>query len=138
MDEDAHVMSEHDYLRDNPFALIKRDFEYTEENINNIGLKTIENAFEDPKKRFLIVANKFQTGFNQPKLCAMYIDKRISNDIEIVQTYSRLNRTHAGKDKVFIIDFVNDPETVVRAFKKYDKGAEMEKTQDLNVIYDIK
>ena len=138
MDEDAHVMSEHDYLRDNPFALIKRDFEYTEENINNIGLKTIENAFEDPKKRFLIVANKFQTGFNQPKLCAMYIDKRISNDIEIVQTYSRLNRTHAGKDKVFIIDFVNDPETVVRAFKKYDKGAEMEKAQDLNVIYDIK
>ena len=75
--------------------------------MNQLGYQTIENAFDTTQYRMLIVANKFQTGFNQPKLCAMYIDKKISNDIDIVQTYSRLNRTHAGKDRVFILDFVN-------------------------------
>ena len=68
----------------------------------------------------------------------MYIDKKIANDIEIVQTYSRLNRTHSGKDKVFIIDFVNDPDTVLNAFRKYDNGAKMEHAQSLDIIYEIK
>lgn len=137
--EDEEIVSEHDYLKENPFALIKRDYEYTEENMNNLGSQTIESAFDNNRKnRFLIVADKFQTGFDQPKLCALYIDKTISNDIEIVQTYSRLNRTYAGKDHVFILDFCNKPETVVRAFKKYDTGAEMEHAQNLDIIYDIK
>lgn len=132
------VMQEDVYLEKNPFALIKTDYDYSEENINNLGYETVENAFDTPHNRLLIVANKFQTGFNQPKLCAMYIDKHISNDIEIVQTYSRLNRTYSGKDKVYIIDFVNEPETVLRAFKKYDVGATMEHAQNLEVIYEIK
>lgn len=136
---DKCVMDEDEYLKEtNPFAIIKRDYDYTEENMNKLGYKSVENAFDEPKNRFLIVANKFQTGFNQPKLCAMYIDKRISNDIEIVQTYSRTNRTFPGKDTIYIIDFVNDPDTVVNAFKKYDKGAEMEKAQNLEIVYDIK
>lgn len=138
MPEDENVMYEHEYLKTNPFAAIRRDYDYTEENMNRLGYQTIEEAFDSTQYRMLIVANKFQTGFNQPKLCAMYIDKKISNDIEIVQTYSRLNRIHSGKDKVFIIDFVNDPETVVRAFKKYDNGAEMQNAQNLNIVYDIK
>lgn len=138
MPEDETVIDEFEYLKENPFASIKRDYEYTEENVNNLGYETVENAFDKTENRLLIVANKFQTGFNQPKLCAMYIDKKISNDIEIVQTYSRLNRTFAGKDKVFIIDFVNDPKTVVNAFKKYDNGAKMEGAQRLEIVYEIK
>ena len=138
MTEDGAIIKEFDYLKDNPFAQIKRDYEYTEENSNDIGYQSVENAFDTPEYRMMIVADKFQTGFNQPKLCAMYIDKKISNDIEIVQTYSRLNRTYPGKDHVFIVDFVNDPDTVLRAFKKYDTGAEMEHAQDLNVIYTLK
>lgn len=138
MSEDDDIMTEFDYLKENPFAAIRRDYDYTEENMNSLGYQSIEQAFDTAQYRIMIVANKFQTGFNQPKLCAMYIDKKISNDIEIVQTYSRLNRTHSGKDSVFILDFVNDPETVVRAFEKYDNGASMEQAQDLNIIYDIK
>lgn len=139
MPEDEDIVDEFDYLKENPFAQIKRDYDYTEANMNEIGYQKIEDAFDtDRKRRLLIVADKFQTGFDQPKLCAMYVDKIIANDIEIVQTYSRLNRTYAGKDKVFVVDFVNEPETVIRAFKKYDNGAEMEKAQRLDIIYEIK
>lgn len=138
MPEDEHIVDEVDYLKTNPFAAIRRDYDYTEDNMNNIGYQTIENAFDRVESRMLIVANKFQTGFNQKKLCAMYIDKRINNDIEIVQTYSRLNRTFPGKDKVYVIDFVNDPKIVVNAFKKYDTGARMESAQKLEIIYEIK
>ena len=137
-DNDPEVLAEFDYLKESPFAQIKTDYDYTEDNMNNLGAMTIENAYDTNKYRILIVANKYQTGFNQPKLCAMYIDKKISNDIEIVQTYSRLNRTYAGKDRVFIVDFVNDPKIVANAFKKYDTGAKMEKAQRLEVVYDIK
>mgnify|MGYP002623779110 CR=1 FL=1 len=106
MTEDDEVMSEFEYLKDNPFAYIKRDYEYTEQNMNNLGYQSVESAFDAPDRRILVVANKFQTGFNQHKLCAMYIDKRIANDIEIVQTYSRLNRTFPGKDHVYILDII--------------------------------
>lgn len=133
------VMDEDQYLEDNPFAMIRTDYDYTEENMNQqLGFQTVENAFNTPNYRILIVADKFQTGFNQPKLCAMYIDKKISNDIEIVQTYSRLNRTHSGKDHVYVIDFVNDPQTVLNAFKTYDNGAAMQQAQNLDVVYEIK
>lgn len=138
MHEDDHIVEEKEYLKDNPFAQIRRDYDYTEENMNNLGHQTVEQAFDKPESRVLIVANKFQTGFNQKKLVAMYIDKHINNDIEIVQTYSRLNRIFPGKDKVFVVDFVNDPDVVVNAFKKYDTGAEMEGPQKLEIIYEIK
>ncbi|MCW8336599.1 hypothetical protein MD483_22590 [Vibrio sp. DBSS07] len=88
--------------------------------------------------QIMLVANKFQTGFNQPKLCAMYLDKKIS-DIEAVQTLSRLNRTYKGKDKTFVIDFASDDaEVILSAFKKYDTGAEILDVQDLDIVYDEK
>lgn len=135
--EDKEI-TEAEYLKNSPFALIKRDYDYSEANMNDIGSETIEHAFDRLESRLLIVANKFQVGFNQPKLCALYIDKKIANDIEIVQTYSRLNRTFPGKDTVYIVDFVNEEKIVVNAFQKYDKGAVMERAQNLDIIYDIR
>ena len=132
------VLPDDEYLKDNPFAAIDTEYDYTESNMNNLGYQSVENAFDTPQYRLMIVANKFQTGFDQPKLCALYIDKPIANDIEIVQTYSRINRIHAGKDHVFILDFVNDPDTVVNAFRKYDAGAHMSEAQDPDVVYAIK
>lgn len=137
-DEDENTITEFEYLKENPFASIRRDYDYTEENSNNIGWQKVDSAFDKPENRIMIVCDKFQTGFNQPKLCAMYIDKKLCNDIEIVQTYSRLNRIFSGKDHVFILDFVNEPETVERAFAKYDHGAKMEHAQRLEIVYDTK
>lgn len=135
---DKCVLPEDEYLEDNPFALIERDYEYTESNMNPCGMGTVERAFDLPESRLLIVANKFQTGFDQKKLVALYVDKPLGNAIEIVQTYSRVNRTYPGKDKVFVVDFVNDPQTVLTAFKTYDKGAAMNTAQDPDVVYELK
>lgn len=113
--------------------------EYTEGNMNpNVSGQDLRTAFNRPEYRVMLVANKFQTGFDQPKLVAMYLDKKIGNPVEIVQTLSRLNRTHPGKDRTFIIDFVNEPESIQAAFKMYDSGAQIETVQDLDVIYDLK
>lgn len=115
------------------------DEEFTEYSINDQGTGAdLAKAFDRPQYRLMVVANKFQTGFDQPKICAMYLDKKIGNEVEVVQTLSRLNRTYRGKDKVFIVDFVNDPQWIKACFKKYDSGAEIEDIQDLNVIYNIK
>ena len=70
------------------------------------------------------MANKFQTGFDQPLLCGMYVDKRLAG-IQAVQTLSRLNRAHPGKDTTYVLDFVNDPEEVLAAFKTYYTTAEL-------------
>jgi len=126
-------------------VLAKETFEvddddvFTEDTMNpDISGQDLRIAFERPEYRVMLVADKFQTGFDQPKLVAMYIDKKIANDVEIVQTFSRLNRTAPGKDEVFIIDFANDPENVRRAFATYDEGATITDVQDLNVVYEIK
>ncbi len=111
--------------------------EYTEYNLNPDASGDLRQAFERAEYRVMIVANKFQTGFNQPKLVAMYLDKKISG-VEAVQTLSRLNRIYPGKDETYVIDFVNEPETILEAFKMYDDGAELETVQDINVIYDMK
>ncbi|MBT4034016.1 MAG: type I restriction endonuclease subunit R [Candidatus Marinimicrobia bacterium] len=121
-----------------PF-LVDEGEEFTETNMNpDAGSSDLRIAFDRPEYRVMLVANKFQTGFDQPKLVAMYVDKKIANDVEIVQTFSRLNRTAPGKDGVFIIDFVNDPENIRRAYVMYDEGAQIEDVQDLNVVYEIK
>lgn len=118
--------------------LIKADEKYTEQNLNpsvNFGQDgALERAFDTSDYRLMIVANKFQTGFDQPKLCAMYVDKTIGNPVEIVQTYSRLNRIYPGKDRTFIVDFVNDPQSVKDAFRLYDAGAEINEAQDPQVL----
>ncbi len=99
----------------------------------------LRKVFERPEFRVMIVANKFQTGFDQPKLCAMYLDKKITNPVEVVQTLSRLNRTAPGKDSnsVFVVDFVNEPQAIVDAFAKYDAGARIHDMQNPNVVYDL-
>lgn len=117
---------------------VPADDVFTETSLNPGAGEDLAKAFEKPEYRVMLVADKFQTGFDQPKLVAMYIDKRIANDVEIVQTFSRLNRKAPGKDETFIIDFVNDPEAVRAAFRKYDDGAEIKDVQDLNVVYEIK
>ena len=119
--------------------LVDENEEFTEENMNpDVGGKDLRLVFDRPEYRVMLVADKFQTGFDQPKLVAMYIDKKIANDVEIVQTFSRLNRMAPGKDEVFIIDFVNDPDNVRRAFAMYDEGAQIDDVQDMNVVYEIK
>jgi type I restriction enzyme R subunit len=119
--------------------VIDEDATFTEGSMNPaVKGQDLRIAFDRPEYRVMLVANKFQTGFDQPKLVAMYVDKKIANDVEIVQTLSRLNRTFPGKDRTFVVDFVNDPETVLRAFARYDSGAVIEKVQDLNVVYEIK
>ncbi|WP_051208958.1 type I restriction endonuclease [Butyrivibrio sp. WCD3002] len=138
LDADNTIDFEKYGIKTNPFAAIKADYEYKEEDFNRLGQQTIEDAFESRERKILIVADKFQTGFNQPKLCAMYVDKKIGSPVEIVQTYSRLNRIYKNKEDVFIVDFVNAPDAVEKAFKLYDLGAEMQKAQDLNIIYQIK
>lgn len=118
--------------------IIDPDADYSETNLNpDIGSLELRKAFEQKEYRVMLVANKFQTGFNQPKLVAMYVDKKISG-VEAVQTLSRLNRTYSGKDKTFVIDFVNEPNTILDAFKQYDDGAKLEEVQDLDVVYQLK
>ena len=118
---------------------VPEDAEFTESNMNTeLPNSDLRITFDRPEYRLMVVANKFQTGFDQPKLCAMYLDKVIGNEVEVVQTLSRLNRTTTGKDQVFIIDFVNDPKWVLQCFKKYDNGAEIVDIQDPNVVYTIK
>ncbi|SCY34341.1 type I restriction endonuclease subunit R [Microvirga guangxiensis] len=119
--------------------VVDDDAEFSEFSMNpDIKGTDLRIAFDRPEYRVMLVADKFQTGFDQPKLVAMYLDKKIANAVEIVQTLSRLNRTAPGKDQTFVIDFVNDPETVRAAFTLYDAGAKIESVQDLNVIYEVK
>ncbi|MBF0612461.1 MAG: type I restriction endonuclease subunit R [Magnetococcales bacterium] len=97
----------------------------------------IRKAFDTKEFQILLVANKFQTGFNQPLLCGMYVDKRLAG-IQAVQTLSRLNRSHPGKDTTFIIDFINDPEEVLASFKTYYDTAELAGVTDPNLVYDLR
>ncbi|MEX3981836.1 type I restriction endonuclease subunit R [Paraburkholderia sp. EG287A] len=105
----------------------------------NPGLKgrDIRDAFAEPDYHLLLVANKFQTGFDQPLLCGMYVDKMLGG-IQAVQTLSRLNRAHPGKDTTYILDFVNDATEVLKAFKTYYETAELEATTDPHHVYDLR
>lgn len=119
-------------------AQFTEDYQFSETNMNP-GLKGREmrKAFDTEDYRVMIVANKFQTGFDQPKLVAMYLDKKISG-VEAVQTLSRLNRTYPGKDKTFVLDFANESEEIVDAFKTFYRDAKVSDVQDPNIVYDIK
>lgn len=99
--------------------------------------RDIREAFATDEFQILLVANKFQTGFDQPLLCGMYVDKRLAG-IQAVQTLSRLNRAHPGKDTTYILDFVNEPEEVLEAFRTYYKTAQLEATTDPNLVFDLR
>lgn len=105
----------------------------------NSGLngRDIRDAFKGEQFQILLVANKFQTGFDQPLLCGMYVDRRLAG-IQAVQTLSRLNRAHPGKDTTYVLDFVNSSEEVLAAFKTYYDTAELEGVTDPNLVYDLR
>jgi len=105
----------------------------------NPGLKgrDIRDAFKGEEFHLLLVANKFQTGFDQPLLCGMYVDRKLAG-IQAVQTLSRLNRAHPGKDTTYVLDFVNSSEDVLNAFKTYYETAELEALTDPNLIFDLR
>jgi type I restriction enzyme R subunit len=97
----------------------------------------IRQAFATADYQILLVANKFQTGFDQPLLCGMYVDKRLAG-IAAVQTLSRLNRAHPGKDTTYVVDFVNDPDDILAAFKTYYETAELANVTDPNLVFDLR
>lgn len=117
------------------------DQSFTEGNINNLQGGDIPEAFDTNEYQVLIVAEKYQTGFDQPLLCAMYVDKKLEK-LAAVQTLSRLNRTYNGpfgeKQRVFVLDFVNDTDRIREAFLPYYQGAEIDTPTDPNVVYDLK
>jgi type I restriction enzyme R subunit len=112
--------------------------DYTEAGMNRLaGKATIEAALKLPHFRLLIVANKFQTGFDEPLLHTMYVDKKLGG-INTVQTLSRLNRTTRHKDDTLVLDFVNDPALVQADFQGYFENNFMAEDQqtDPNTLYD--
>ncbi|KQS17537.1 hypothetical protein ASG05_08740 [Frigoribacterium sp. Leaf186] len=107
------------------------------EHTQNPGVQSdLAEAFKPATYSVMIVAEKFQTGFDQPRLVAMYVDKKLGG-VQAVQTLSRLNRTHPGKDKTFVFDFVNDPQEVLKAFLPYYRKATLTTTTDPNLVYDL-
>ena len=103
----------------------------------NLKGRDIREAFKGDEYQILLVANKFQTGFDQPLLCGMYVDKRLAG-IQAVQTLSRLNRAYPGKDTTYVIDFVNDPAEVLASFKMYHTTAELSNITDPNLVYNLR
>jgi type I restriction enzyme R subunit len=93
-------------------------------------------SFKDPKFRILIVSNKFQTGFDEPMLCSMYVDKKLGG-VQCVQTLSRLNRTKSGKTETFILDFINDTKDITESFQPFYTTTELIGETEPDKLYDI-
>lgn len=118
--------------------------EYTEPGMNidvvngkPIGEAHLPDRFDSPDYQILLVANKYQTGFDQPLLHTMYVDKRLDN-VQAVQTLSRLNRMIPGKDAPFVLDFVNEAEDIYRAFKPYYDATSLQETADPAMLEELK
>lgn len=118
---------------------------YTEADLNDFSETELPGRFDGFKPdgtpypdsyQILIVAEKYQTGFDQPKLCAMYVDRKLAG-LQAVQTLSRLNRTRAGKDQTFILDFQNTIEDIQTAFKPFYEATTVEAMSDPNQVYDL-
>lgn len=103
----------------------------------NLKGREIREAFKGDEYQILLVANKFQTGFDQPLLCGMYVDKRLAG-IQAVQTLSRLNRAYPGKETTYVVDFINDAAEVLEAFKTYYLTATLSAPTDPNLVYDLR
>ncbi len=113
-------------------------FSETSKTMNpNLKGQDIRQAFDTGEYQILLVANKFQTGFDQPKLCGMYVDKRLAG-ITAVQTLCRLNRAYPGKDTTYIVDFVNEPDEILAAFKAYYETAELANVTDPNLVFNLR
>jgi len=111
--------------------------EYTEVGMNlGIREKELPERFGTEQYQVLLVAEKYQTGFDQPLLHTMYVDKRLSG-IQAVQTLSRLNRTHSGKEDTFVLDFVNEPEEILAAFPPYYEQTLIGERADPKQLYEL-
>jgi len=109
---------------------------YTEANMNGFPEAQTARTFERPEYRFLVVANKFQTGFDQPLLHTMYVDKKLGG-VNAVQTLSRLNRTHPGKKNTLVLDFANEADEIKAAFEPYYETTLLSEATDPNLLYEI-
>ena len=109
---------------------------FTESGVNGFAETELPDQFDGPMYQLLIVAEKYQTGFDQPKLCAMYVDRKLDG-LQAVQTLSRLNRTCAGKEHTFILDFQNTIEDIQNAFKPFYEATSLEAISDPNQVYEL-
>jgi len=116
--------------------------EYTEPGMNvdargkRIGEKELPERFATEEYQVLLVAEKYQTGFDQPLLHTMYVDKRLAG-IQAVQTLSRLNRTRPGKEDTFVLDFVNEPDEILEAFQPYYEQTLIGERADPKQLYEL-
>jgi type I restriction enzyme R subunit len=99
--------------------------------------RDIREAFHTDEYSLLLVANKFQTGFDEPLLCGMYVVRRLAG-IQAVQTLSRLNRAYPGKDTTYVLDFANEPAEILAAFQTYYKTAVLTSVTDPHLVYDLR
>ena len=111
--------------------------DYTEDGMNGLPPRvSIADSFKSPEYRILIVSNKFQTGFDEPLLQTMYVDKRLDG-LQCVQSLSRLNRVATGKTDTLVLDFVNEPDQVQEAFQGYYQTTTLAEETDPNRLYDL-
>jgi len=111
--------------------------EYTEVNINKIKESELPKKYHGGEYQVLLVAEKYQTGFDEPLLHTMFVDKKLSG-VKAVQTLSRLNRTCFGKDDTFVLDFVNSAEDIRNSFAPYYEETTISEATDANLVYDLK
>jgi len=109
----------------------------TEVELNGFAEKELPRKFESDEYQLLLVADKYQTGFDQPLLHTMYVDKKLSG-VKAVQTLSRLNRMCAGKEDTFVLDFANDTEDILNSFQPYYELTSIKENSDPNHLYDLK
>ena len=111
--------------------------ECTEKSLNSLGPRvSIQDAFKTPGYRILVVANKFQTGFDEPYLHTMYVDKKLGG-VNAVQTLSRLNRKIRGKTETIVLDFVNEADEILESFQPYYQTTFLDEATDPNKLYDL-
>lgn len=119
-----------------PDEAIPEEVSETSKLLNpNLRGREMREAFDTADYNVMIVANKFQTGFDQPKLCALYVDKKLAG-VDCVQTLSRLNRTFPGK-QTFILDFCNEPQDILEAFLPYYRTAKLADVSDPDAIFQL-
>jgi type I restriction enzyme R subunit len=109
----------------------------TEASLNGFASNLIADRFRETPYRFLICADKFQTGYDEPLLHTMFVDKLLSG-IKAVQTLSRLNRAHPQKHDTFVLDFQNDADTMRLAFEPYYRTTILSSETDPNKLHDLK
>lgn len=136
------------YIKENNYTDIKTlvafsgivndgGIEYRETTINEFGERELPKKFETDEYQVLVVADKYQTGFDQPLLHTMYVDKVLSG-VTAVQTLSRLNRVCEGKEDTFVLDFVNTHEDIQNSFQPYYESTTVDEEADPNLLYDLK